>query len=260
MQRVLSPTSMAAIGLAVIAAWLGNGMLADAQTSYASADTVLQHTRSGYQVSFANKDELTVPASNVFAAGNLWALVSKAAPLPDDAPAPRLAALRVPHGDMAKPMSVDIRLQQPLAQLFATADTAGLELAISSAYRSVSDQQALLSEIEQTLGPVGAAAIVAKPGTSEHHTGLAVDFSDDTPACRQDSDDCSLGSSTAAWLAEYAPNYGFILRYPASSQATTGYSAESWHYRYVGKPLAVAVAGNDLTLEEAMHVLRPGKK
>jgi D-alanyl-D-alanine carboxypeptidase len=103
-----------------------------------------------------------------------------------------------------------------------------------------------------------AALYVLPPGTSEHHTGLSVDFSSVSNECAADSDSCSLSQSSAAWLKENASRFGFIQRYPAGAKAITGVGFEPWHYRYVGKPLAEAMATTDLTLEEVTEKLAPG--
>jgi D-alanyl-D-alanine carboxypeptidase len=113
---------------------------------------------------------------------------------------------------------------------------------VRSAYRSSTDQQALRS------GAINSsdAGYIAEPGQSEHQAGLAVDFNSSPITCQT----CSLDTVSAAWLAMHAPEYGFILRYPSDKVAITGYPAESWHYRYVGKDLALAMQKANLAYEE----------
>jgi D-alanyl-D-alanine carboxypeptidase len=62
--------------------------------------------------------------------------------------------------------------------------------------------------------------------------------------------------SSAAWLKENAPQYGFILRYPEGKKDITGVGYEWWHFRYVGIPLAKAVVASDLTLDEALEQMQ----
>ncbi len=87
-----------------------------------------------------------------------------------------------------------------------------------------------------------AATIVARPGTSEHHTGLALDIN-----CANHSFE-----KTAAfkWLKENAENYGFIMRYSAEKQSITGVIHESWHWRFVGINTAKEINRLGMCLEE----------
>ena len=89
----------------------------------------------------------------------------------------------------------------------------------------------------------------ARPGFSEHQTGLAIDVNEIS--------DAFIGTPEAIWLEEHCVEYGFIIRYPQGKQGVTGYKYEPWHIRYVGKDNAkrihdAAVAAGDpyLTLEE----------
>lgn len=186
-----------------------------------------------------------------------WILVSKDHPLRAGFQPSNLIDTTVPHGDSATPMKVDARLVEPLARLFADAEAAGHPLMLSSAYRSITDQQALYDDFAATRGQANADRYVADPGTSEHHTGLAIDFSDRSDACASDSNRCNLSFSTALWLSEHAHTYGFILRYPEGKQPLTGIAYEPWHYRYVGPVLAPAIYTSGLTLDEALAQMRP---
>ena len=127
---------------------------------------------------------------------------------------------------------------------------------ISSAYRSVSEQSALLKSYTATLGATTAHEYVARPGTSEHHTGLAVDVDDANAACQADAGRCAISPETAAWLATHAPAYGFIIRYPEGKKAVTGIAYEPWHLRYVG-PAASTLTEAGLTLDEFVRKVDP---
>lgn len=132
-----------------------------------------------------------------------------------------------------------------LNNLNDAAKKAGYYLMARSAYRSYADQK----ELKQALNGSG---LVAEAGESEHQTGLAVDINSSSPYC---GDICALDASTATWLANNAPNYGFILRYPQGQEAKTGYPYESWHFRYVGVPAAKAIAKSGLTFDEAYALI-----
>ena len=82
---------------------------------------------------------------------------------------------------------------------------------------------------------------VAKPGTSEHELGLAVDIN---------AEGQTDGNRLYQWLAEHSWKYGFILRYPAEKEEITGIDYEPWHFRYVGKQAAKEMYEQDLCLEE----------
>ena len=88
----------------------------------------------------------------------------------------------------------------------------------------------------------------AEPGTSEHQTGLCLDFVTSTAML-----DLTFQSTKAfAWLSQNAYRFGFILRYPADKTAVTGYSYEPWHYRFVGREAATEIHLRNLTLEELL--------
>ncbi len=84
--------------------------------------------------------------------------------------------------------------------------------------------------------------VSARPGHSEHQTGLAVDIND----LEESFEDTKEGK----WLAENSYRYGFILRYPKGKEAITGYSYEPWHFRYLGRGIATAVYHSGLTYDE----------
>lgn len=92
---------------------------------------------------------------------------------------------------------------------------------------------------------IEAATIVAKPGTSEHQTGLALDFSYDG-SLEENFEKTEVGK----WLAENSYKYGFILRYPKDKTEITKIIYEPWHFRYVGIDLATTLFNKNLCLEE----------
>lgn len=128
----------------------------------------------------------------------------------------------------------------------------GIEILLSSAYRSVEKQQAIKEELTAEYGEEYGKQFVAAPGYSEHHTGLALDF---------------VAKIDGKWLIEnkeifdraeelqpvydILPRYGFILRYLKGKEEITGYPAEPWHIRYVGDPaVAAKITARGITLEE----------
>jgi len=123
-----------------------------------------------------------------------------------------------------------------------------LSIVMTTAYRSYSFQQMLWESYVASEGEEAAARFSAKPGQSEHQTGLAVDVSAASVDYRLTDE---FGKTEEGkWLAANAYRYGFILRYPKGAEDVTGYLYEPWHFRYVGKTAAALIKENDLTLEE----------
>ncbi|MBP1938542.1 D-alanyl-D-alanine carboxypeptidase family protein [Paenibacillus sediminis] len=137
---------------------------------------------------------------------------------------------------------------QALEDLFAGAKKDGIELRAVSGYRSYKRQVAIYNNNVATKGEEYAAQVSAKPGTSEHQTGLAIDVS--SPSVGNAIEEIFGESKEGKWLAEHAPEYGFIIRYPKGKEDSTGYVYEPWHIRYVGKDLAPDIAKSGLTLEQ----------
>ncbi|HXH04946.1 MAG TPA: M15 family metallopeptidase [Candidatus Nitrosotenuis sp.] len=204
-----------------------------------------------------SEDELNIPNWQIFESGNIWSFVSGKYPLQNDFTPNDLIATELPQGDAGTDMKYSERLTPSLSAMFKEADAQGHPLMISSAYRSIVDQQKLYEDFVSTQGQAAADTYVANPGTSEHHTGLAVDLSDYSESCAADSDRCSIGIATSQWLAENSYKYGYIVRYPEGKQPITGIAHEPWHYRYVGVPLAKMIYSSDLTLDETLRQMRP---
>ena len=131
-------------------------------------------------------------------------------------------------------------------QMKADAAKEGLNLFVVSGYRSYEYQKNLYNRYVARDGKAAADTYSARPGHSEHQTGLAFDI-------------CSLETSfentaEGKWLAANAHKYGFILRYPKGKQSITGYIYEPWHFRYIGVDKATAVYQSGLCLEEYLGI------
>ncbi len=136
-----------------------------------------------------------------------------------------------------------------LEELFAAAEEDGVELLVTTAYRGYDHQLALYEGYAEEMGQEAADEVSARPGYSEHQTGLAADFS------HPGNEDCYLSAcfgetEAGQWLAENGHDHGFIIRYPEGAQDITGFSYEPWQLRYVGEETAAAVVAQDVTLEE----------
>jgi zinc D-Ala-D-Ala carboxypeptidase len=121
-------------------------------------------------------------------------------------------------------------------------------LIVQSGYRSYSSQTTIHRAKVRALGKVHGEKLAARPGYSEHQTGLAVDFAARGVSTLQVS---FAKTKAGIWLAANAYRYGFVLRYPSGKTAITGYSFEPWHFRYVGVEVATAMHDQNIqTLEE----------
>lgn len=201
--------------------------------------------------------KIPVASYGMLADGSMWTFVNKTNELSAET-TPKLISIPVEHGDAKQPMQIAKTIEKPLSELFTAAKTDGLPMMVASAFRSHEDQQKMWDGFMTTRGQAFTVSRVAKPGTSEHQTGLAIDISTASQTCAADSDKCELNSASIAWLAENAPRFGFIQRYPMGKQSITGFSNEEWHYRYVGVPLAKALSESGMTFDEFVAQVAPG--
>jgi len=125
---------------------------------------------------------------------------------------------------------------------------------VVAAWRDRETQESLYNRAVETHGEAYANAYIARPGGSEHHTGLAVDLAV-WHADRGTSADFTPDGDRL-WIYENCASYGFILRYPEGKEHITGIAAESWHFRYVGIPHAEIMAANGWALEEYIEFIR----
>lgn len=184
-------------------------------------------------------------------ADSVWVVVNKKHPLmpinyaPIDLITPDVP-LRVPGNES---MRMRAEAAHHLEQMFADAKSNGLSLMLSSGYRSYSYQISLYNGYVRSEGQTLADQQSARPGYSEHQTGLAADIEPTSRNC--ELNDCFASTSEGKWLAANSYKYGFILRYAKDKVAITGYEYEPWHFRYVGKALALQMHNQNIkTLEE----------
>ncbi len=121
----------------------------------------------------------------------------------------------------------------------------GYQIIATSTYRSYEYQEKLYDYYVKTKGQEYADLCSARPGHSEHQTGLSVDVM----GSNQDYD-LFVEAIEFDWMKKNAHKYGFILRYPEGKEKVTGFKYEPWHYRYVGKEVATIIYENNWTLEE----------
>lgn len=135
-------------------------------------------------------------------------------------------------------------------QMIAAAAAANLPLRTTSGYRSYDDQTTVYKHWATIETLAVAETSSARPGYSEHQTGLAIDFA--AGGCALE---CFTNTPQRAWLMTHAAEFGFIERYPVGKEAVTGYDHESWHYRYVGRETATRMKSSHVaTLEELWNI------
>lgn len=133
-------------------------------------------------------------------------------------------------------------------QLVEAAKAEGHEIVMTTAYRSYGFQSILYNNYVQKHGEEAANKFSAKPGQSEHQTGLCTDVS--SPSVNYQLTTDYGEAPEGKWLAEHAHEFGFIIRFPQGKEDITGYQYEPWHIRYVGQPAADEIYEKGITLEE----------
>jgi D-alanyl-D-alanine carboxypeptidase len=180
-------------------------------------------------------------------ADSLWVVVNKARPLvPIDYTPENLVTPDVPASHQAL-LRADAALA--LENMYAEAVNQGVAFRLQSSYRSFTTQQRVKETSVSNLGQEVSDQRSARPGYSEHQTGLAVDLTTGNNTCTLNP--CFAETPEGLWLAENAWRFGFVLRYGEGQTAITGYVFEPWHFRFVGPLLAEEIyrQGNP-TLEE----------
>lgn len=146
--------------------------------------------------------------------------------------------------------TLTVEAARAYGQMADSAAAAGVPLRVTSSYRSYQSQVSTYNYWVGQNGTVGADTVSARPGYSEHQTGLALDLAADTCSL-----ECFAGTAQSTWMLAHAAEYGFVNRYPAGLESVTGYSAEPWHYRYVGITVAQDMKSRGIkTLEQYWNI------
>jgi len=223
------------VGILVFIALI-SGIVLVLQNRQASApDTQKQFNKSQYSIND--------PTS-------IWAVVNKGRLLPADYIPPDLVAPNVPLRLPASDPEMQIRsvAAAPLQQMFKAAKEQNLKLMVSSGYRSYNLQESLYRGYVSAQGQQKADSSSARPGHSEHQTGLALDVEPSDRTCEVEP--CFADTPEGKWLASNAYRYGFIIRYEKGQEELTGYEYEPWHLRYIGVELSQQIHKTNQTLEQ----------
>lgn len=199
---------------------------------------------------FINSDSQNDSGLSIDSANSVLAVVNKGRKLsnsyvPSDLVVPRVS-LRLESS--SPEMQLRYVAARALERLVIEARNNGLELMLTSAYRSYDQQVGLYNFYTEKNGQASADGYSARPGHSEHQTGLAVDLAPLSRFC--ELEECFGDTPEGKWLASNAPKYGFIIRYEKGNRLLTGYEYEPWHVRYIGEELASKINSSGQTLEQ----------
>ena len=138
---------------------------------------------------------------------------------------------------------------EAIEEMFAAAREDGYEIIMRTGYRSYGYQAALYESYKEQDGEEAADKYSARPGSSEHQSGLCCDVGIEGKDLN-----AFEGTDEAKWIEDNSWKYGFVVRYPQDKEDITGYMYEAWHIRYVGKEAAKYMHEKNLTLEEYLEL------
>lgn len=223
----------------------------DKESTYSTNSFSLSDENITYSTSKSTNDNITsdnitrVPVIN----SNFSILVNKKNNLSKD----YVPKTSIPKTSSNNSIPVRYDIVDAVESLFKASKEAGLNLILVSGYRSYETQSSIYNNNIKNKGEVWTSKFSAKPGQSEHQTGLALDISSVSQGGGLYQ---SFGNTAEGkWLEENCANYGFILRFLKDKEDITGYTYEPWHFRYVGVDVAKYIMKNNLTLEEYLKIL-----
>lgn len=211
----------------------GNALSIVAQSTPTHSPSASSSPTGAQPTGTASPTPSASPSYDITSPDSITVLVNKAEPLrkPDYKPSDlvEMSAIGVPS---ANNHSLRREAAEAIKKMFQAASKAGHDLDMTSGFRDRDLQQELYEGYIDELGEEGADATSARPGHSEHQTGLAADISAPAEGCILEA--CFADTKAGKWLLENSWKYGFILRYPKGKTAITGYDYEPWHFRYIG--------------------------
>ena len=190
-------------------------------------------------------------------ASSLWVLVNKRNAIPTSYVP---SGMRRPSIPSSGSYLLRSDAAAALERMYSGVRAAGAgSVGLTSGYRSAASQSAIYSNAVRTRGQTYADLYVARPGHSEHQTGLAADLYP-IGASNCGSYTCLGATPQGRWLAANSWKYGYILRYETGMTSVTGYAHESWHFRYVGETLAADYAASGHRALEQFYGLPPAPR
>ena len=192
---------------------------------------------------YLQKDEFYTNIKIINNPDSLDVLVNKNNKLPENYVPDNLEILDTKYSYENKLLRKEAK--QMFEKLSSDASNIGYKIIATSTYRSYEYQSNLYNYYVKEKGLEYADLCSARPGHSEHQTGLAVDVEGSN-----NSYDDFEKSIEFNWMKKNAHKYGFILRYPKGKEHITGFKYEPWHYRYVGIEIATIIYNKNITFEE----------
>ncbi len=206
------------------------------------------HKTSNSQPGF-DKKKFSVNESS-----SLWVVVNKGRILPVAYVPVNLSTPNVALRTYASDPEMQLRKEASVAleKMFSEAAGSGIKLRLASGYRSYSEQVSVYASEVKNSGQVAADRESARPGHSEHQTGLAADVEPLNRVCELNQ--CFENTPEGKWLSANSYKYGYIIRYTKNDEGLTGYKYEPWHIRYLGNDLAAEIHRNNQTLEQFFNL------
>lgn len=191
---------------------------------------------------------------DVDSAASVQVIVNKLRPMQPAEFAPELVPVSTENEEGAE--RVRPELDAALTELDAAMRAAiGEGTFVTSSYRSYSLQAQYYQNAISSYGQQAADTTSARPGHSEHQTGLAIDLQSTARLCRLDH--CFGDTEAGRWIAGHAWEHGFVVRYPQGADAVTGYAWEPWHLRFVGVEVTTAMHERAIATLEEFFGLEP---
>lgn len=243
-KKIIAAAIVSALLIAVAAflmlACMGNKADED-QTDAKAAEEQTEQTADAAEEADAAEDDYDI---------DYLVLVNKTHRLPADWEENlRLETVVNSVGDEVK---VEKRAYEAYTRLRDALEEEGIHTEMDSAFRSVAEQQKIVDEFTEKYGRGYAEKYAAEPGTSEHHTGLAIDlYLIVDGKTVYENEDLVKYPEIWAKIHEKLPEYGFILRYPKGNNIGMPY--EEWHIRYVGTDAAKEITERGITLEDYLQ-------
>ncbi len=237
---VVALSALAALALGIVWSVVSNSRAGDQANEPQPSQT--PHTEPGLATEPDAAAERS-PAFDVDSPDSITVVVNKQRPISPNDWVPN--DLVLPEG-IANNWGDELRAPAAAAlqEMYASAAADGLPFIITSGFRDYDRQAALFDGYAESDGVDAAETYSARPGHSEHQTGLAVDLTDGGECSLEE---CFGDTQTGQWLREHAWQFGFILRYDQGEEAVVGYSYEPWHFRYVGTDVSTAMHEHGVT-------------
>ena len=215
---------------------------------------IITMVSAGAEAAPLNEDSVPAFYQDIIQVENpdsLSVLVNKNYSLPEDYEPEDLVFLDVPlynndvnnEGNYLRKEAADA-----LKELFIAAKEEGYDLIARSGYRSYETQVSLYNRYVQQDGVEAADQYSARPGHSEHQTGLTIDITSES--VHEGLTEAFGETEEGEWVAQNAHRFGYIIRYPQNRVSETGYQYEPWHLRYVGVKIATEIYEDQLILED----------